>query len=161
MHSYDDDKSTHEERRRASRRQSFDLGRAPGHLVRRVHQLSTAVFMERTAKYGVTPVQFALLTMLAEAPGVDQAEVARRVAFDVATAGSAIGRLERKGWIARQTDTSDKRRKRLELTRAGRKLVREMVPAVHQARQDLLRPLSREERVNLIRLLTKLVEPRS
>ena len=43
---------------------SFDFRHAPGHLIRRAHQVSVAIFMEETADFEVTPVQFAILNAL-------------------------------------------------------------------------------------------------
>jgi DNA-binding MarR family transcriptional regulator len=37
-------------------------------------------------------------------PGEDQVTLAARVAFDAATSGSVIGRLEARGWIRRELD---------------------------------------------------------
>ena len=39
----------------------YDFRRAPGHLVRRAHQRSVAIFAEEMARFDVTPVQFAIL----------------------------------------------------------------------------------------------------
>ena len=68
----------------------FDFEHAPGHLVRRAHQLAVALFMEETAAFEVTPVQFAILNALIDIPGEDQVTLAARVAFDAATSGSVI-----------------------------------------------------------------------
>ena len=73
---------------------SFDFHNTPGHLVRRAHQRTVALFMEETAGFDVTPVQFAILHELLARPGEDQVTLASRVAFDAATSGSVIGRLE-------------------------------------------------------------------
>ena len=67
---------------------SYDFQHAPGHLIRRAHQLAVAVFMEETAGFDVTPVQFAILNALIDDPGEDQVTLAGRVAFDAATSGS-------------------------------------------------------------------------
>ena len=45
---------------------SFDFEHAPGHLIRRAHQLSVAIFMEETGGGDMTPVQFAILNALIE-----------------------------------------------------------------------------------------------
>jgi hypothetical protein len=92
---------------------SFDFHHTPGHLVRRAHQRAVALFMEETAGFDVTPVQFAILHELLARPGEDQVTLASRVAFDAATSGSVIGRLEKRGWIRREPDTRDRRRKLL------------------------------------------------
>src|SRR3954469_16563028 len=90
---------------------SFDFRHAPGHLIRRMHQVSVAIFMEETSGFDVTPVQFAILNALLEDPGEDQVTLARSVAFDAATFGSVIARLEGRGWVRREPDAADRRRK--------------------------------------------------
>lgn len=136
---------------------SFDFENAPGHLIRRAHQLSVAIFMEETAAYEVTPVQFAILNALIETPGEDQVTLAGRVAFDAATSGSVIGRLEARGWIRREVDPRDKRRKLLWVTPEGEQAVRRMTRLVGDVQARILAPLDAAERVQLIRLMAKLV----
>ena len=105
---------------------SFNFGEAPGHQIRRAHQLSIALFMEETAGFDVTPVQFAILNALMDDPGEDQITLAGRVAFDAATSGSVIGRLEAKGWVRREADPADRRRKLLWVTPEGQKVALQM-----------------------------------
>ena len=135
----------------------FDFEHAPGHLIRRAHQLAVALFMEETAAYDVTPVQFAILNALIDIPGEDQVPLAARVAFDAATSGSVIGRLEAKGWIRREVDPMDKRRKLLWVTAEGEQAVAQMKPGVAQVQQRLLAPLNTAERAALVDLLERLV----
>ena len=109
---------------------SFDLAAAPGHLIRRAHQISVAIFNEHLSAADVTPVQFAILNALHDTPGVDQITLAKRVAFDPATSGSVIGRLEAKGWVARQPHATDRRRKLLVVTPQGLQALASMQSAV-------------------------------
>ena len=60
---------------------SFDFENAPGHLIRRAHQRSVAIFMEETSDFDITPVQFAILNALMDQPGEDQVTLAGKVAF--------------------------------------------------------------------------------
>ena len=136
---------------------SFDFRHAPGHLIRRAHQHAVAVFMEETAGFGVTPVQFAILNALIEDPGEDQVTLAGKVAFDAATFGSVIARLEARGWVTREPDANDKRRKLLWVTAEGEKAALGMKRAVARAQARILGPLEREERDRLVALLDKLV----
>jgi DNA-binding MarR family transcriptional regulator len=136
---------------------SFDFRHAPGHLIRRAHQLAVAIFMEETAEYGVTPVQFAILNALIEDPGEDQVTLAGKVAFDAATFGSVIGRLETRGWVKRKPDANDRRRKLLWVTPEGEKAAVAMKRAVAKAQAKILGPLAAREREQLITLLDKLV----
>ena len=135
----------------------FEFEQAPGHLIRRAHQISVAVFAEEVGAHTVTPVQFAILNALLEQSGIDQITLAQRVAFDAATIGSVIGRLERRGWLRRQPDQADRRRKLLWLTAEGERAVLAMTPAVALVQQRILEPLAPEERHQLLALLAKLV----
>jgi DNA-binding MarR family transcriptional regulator len=136
---------------------SFDFRQAPGHLIRRAHQLAVAIFMEETADFGVTPVQFAILNALIEEPGEDQVTLAAQVAFDAATFGSVITRLEAKGWVRRKPDARDRRRKLLWVTAEGERAARAMKRAVAKVQTRILGPLETAEREQLLNLLNKLV----
>ncbi len=136
---------------------SFNFSEAPGHQIRRAHQLSVAIFMEETAAFDVTPVQFAILNALMDDPGEDQITLSGRVAFDAATSGSVIGRLESKGWVRREADPADKRRKLLWVTPAGEEVALQMKRAVGKVQSRLLGPLSKSERDQLAGLLGKLI----
>lgn len=136
---------------------SFDFAKAPAHLIRRLHQVSVSLFTEEAAQFGVTPVQFAILNALIDDPGQDQVSLAGRVAFDAATSGSVIGRLESKGWVLRQPDTQDRRRKRLWITPEGQAIAMEMKRAASRTQQRLVAPLSSAERTQLLALLSRLV----
>jgi DNA-binding MarR family transcriptional regulator len=136
---------------------SFDFRHAPGHLIRRAHQVAVAIFMEETGDYDVTPVQFAILNALLEDPGEDQVTLAGKVAFDAATFGSVIGRLEGRGWVRREPDAADRRRKLLWVTPQGAEIAQKMKRAVARVQQRILAPLEEGERQQLIALLDRLV----
>ena len=136
---------------------SFNFGVAPGHLIRRAQQLAVAIFMEETSGFDATPVQFAILNALIDDPGEDQVTLSSRVAFDPATFGSVIGRLVVKGWVKRQADPGDKRRKLLWITAEGEQVALRMKRAVSKAQQRIVEPLNPREREHLSALLGKLV----
>ncbi len=136
---------------------SFNFSEAPGHLIRRAQQLAVSIFMEETAGFDVTPVQFAILNALIDDPGEDQVTLSGRVAFDAATSGSVIGRLEAKGWVKREADPRDRRRKLLWTTREGEEVALQMKRAVSRAQQRIVSPLDAQERDQLAVLLGKLV----
>ena len=92
-----------------------------------------------------------------DTPGIDQITLSGRVAFDAATSGSVIGRLETKGWIKREPDKLDRRRKLLWLTPSGQEATLLMKTAVERVQDTLLKPLNQEEAQQLVGLLSKLV----
>ena len=135
----------------------FDFAQAPGHLIRRAQQIAVAEFARATADLDVTPVQFAFMSAMLDTPGVDQITLAKQVAFDAATSGSVIGRLEAKGWVRREADTQDRRRKLLFVTPEGAAALAGMNAAVAQAQRNMLAPLAAKDQDVFMRLLAQLV----
>ena len=135
----------------------FILSDAPGHLIRRAQQLAVAIFMEETAGFDTTPLQFAILNALMTEPGEDQITLSNRVAFDPATLGSVIARLEGKGWVRRQSNPGDKRCKLLWITPEGKDLLAQMTQTVIRAQHRIVDPLNGDERLQLQTLLQKMV----
>ena len=56
-----------------------DLWARPGFLIRRLHQLHIAVFLEECAEFDVTPVQYAVLSVLYDGEALDQVSVAAEI----------------------------------------------------------------------------------
>lgn len=138
--------------------QRFDFWQLPGHLIRRAHQRAVAIFMEEMAGFDVTPVQYAILLALLDRPGEDQVTLAAHVALDAATSGSVVGRLEARGWLRREPDQRDRRRKLLWITPDGERAALQMLDATPQVQERLVEPLSPEEQAQLMHLLAKLVQ---
>ena len=136
---------------------TFNYQQAPGYLIRRAHQVSVALFATGMADFDLTPVQFAMLNALMDEPGEDQITLASKVAFDAATSGAVIARLENKGLLRRDADPQDKRRKLLSLTPAGEQMVAAMKTAVAQVQTNIMAPLAEGEAQELNRLLAKLI----
>ena len=137
---------------------SIDLAATPGHLIRRAHQIAVAIFAEHLSAIDITPVQFAILNALVDSPGIDQVSLARRVAFDAATSGSVIGRLEAKSWVVREADPVDRRRKLLRVTPEGAQAVASIQSTVALVQERILSPLSTQEQEQFVRLLSRLVQ---
>ena len=132
----------------------------PGHLIRRLHQLSTATFSEKIKITGLdlTSVQFATLHTLRTMPGVDQATVAQVIAFDRATIGGVVDRLEKKGWIRREVNKDDRRARQLWLTAQGNATIDLAIPLVEELQADILFGLADDERQRFITMTLRILE---
>ena len=137
---------------------SIDLQATPGHLIRRAQQIAVSIFAEQLSSADITPVQFAILNALLGSPGIDQVSLAKRVAFDPATSGSVIGRLEAKGWVVRQADPKDRRRKLLVVTPAGVQALGLVQADVAGIQEKILSPLTPQEQSQFVHLLSRLVQ---
>ena len=129
----------------------------PGHLVRRMHQASQAIFAAEMTEAGfdLTSVQFAALAMIGANPGIDQARLAKAIAFDRPTTGGVIDRLEAKGFVRRETTKADRRMRQLYLEPAGKAILDSATPAVRRVQDSLLEKLDETERASFLRLLSK------
>src|SRR5262245_32344616 len=105
----------------------------PGHLIRRLQQIAVAIFMEETAGFDVTPVQYAALIAVRDHPDVDVTRLSALIAFDRSTLGNVVARLQAKGWIERRPTSTDKRIKLLRITSGGQQLLSALEPAVGRA----------------------------
>lgn len=129
----------------------------PGHLIRRMHQIHNSVFQRRVreAGYDLTSVQFAALTAVAAHPGRDQASIAGLIAYDKATIGGVLDRLEQKGLIKRSVSPRDKRARVLTLTGQGQAALSDLRPVIDRIQIEILPGLTAEERRAFIQLSGK------
>jgi DNA-binding MarR family transcriptional regulator len=125
-----------------------------GHLIRRLHQKSTQLFQQRMdqAGYDITPVQFAAMQALKANPGIEQAQVAALIAYDRATIGGVIDRLEQKGYISRVVSKKDRRAREVSLTAEGEQLLDQVFPLVLAMQDDILDELTGAEREQFLKL---------
>ena len=130
-----------------------------GHLIRRLHQQSTLVFVQRTqaAGFDLTPVQFVALDAIHAHPATDQARVAELIAYDRATIGGVIDRMEQKGWIHRVVSERDRRARELSLTAEGRRVRSALLPIVRDLQDEILQALSDADRARFLKLARQAV----
>jgi MarR family transcriptional regulator, lower aerobic nicotinate degradation pathway regulator len=129
----------------------------PGHLIRRLQQISFALFVDQAKEFEITPVQYAAMVAINNHPGIDQTALCNIVALDRSTVGDVVGRLENKRLIKRLNGLVDRRTKSLYITPAGRKLIKDIEPAVQSTQRLILAPLKASERGIFLRMLKELV----
>ena len=135
-----------------------DLYDKPGHLIRRCHQISLGLFLERCSAFDLTPVQYALLKAAEAEPGADQITLAGMAALDRSNAARLAAALEARGLLLRAPDPVDRRARRLSLTAEGQALLRRAETTVQRMQDELLAPLTAEERRVFVRALRKVAE---
>ncbi|NQU71531.1 MAG: MarR family transcriptional regulator [Rhodospirillales bacterium] len=134
------------------------LSDRPGHLIRRLHQIHVAMFLEECAAYSLTPVQYAVMTVLAHRPGMDQISIASEAAIDRTNVADVLSRLEERGIVSRQISPTDRRMKLAVLTDEGARITRDMEVAMQRAQDRFLSPLPADRRGEFMKLLADLVE---
>ena len=135
----------------------IDLESLPGHHIRRLQQIAVAIFLQETEPHGVTPVQYAALQTVGNAPGIDQRTLARSIGLDTSTIAGVIDRLESRGLLLRNASPEDRRVRLLTLTDAGRAVLDAVIPSMQRAQVRMLAPLPKAERPEFMRMLRMLV----
>lgn len=134
-----------------------DLSARPGYLIRRLHQIHVGMFLEECAEHNLTPLQYAVLTVLRGDQALDQVTIANQIGVDRNTAADVIRRLEKNGLLERPASEQDKRAKLARITPAGHEVVRKMQPQMIKAQKRLVKPLTDEEYRVLMNLMDKIV----
>jgi MarR family transcriptional regulator, lower aerobic nicotinate degradation pathway regulator len=130
-----------------------DMYRRPGFLLKRCHQVSMAIFLDECREVSLTQSQYGCLRALEVYPGVDQIALGRLVGLDRSTAGMVIKTLSERRLIERVVNRRDKRRMRLKLSAAGKRLLIEIAPAAARAQARVLRGLPQESRTAFLDML--------
>ena len=136
---------------------AMNIDDQPGYYIRRLHQISVAIFLQQTEVFGVTPVQFAVLQTVGSQPSIDQRTLARTVGLDTSTIAGVIDRLESRGLLVRSASPEDRRVRQLTLTDAAFQLLADIGPSMLRAQKLILDPLPEAEQAEFIRMLRQLV----
>lgn len=117
---------------------------------------TTAIFMRAVGEpLGLRPVEYTILALLHEDPGLTPARLARALAVTAPNITAWLSRLEERGLLARSTSPTDRRVQVLGLTAAGQRAAREGTRRLVDAEASALAGLSRGEFMLLNELLRK------
>jgi DNA-binding MarR family transcriptional regulator len=129
----------------------------PSWLTSQVALRGDRLVSDALAGAGVRKHHFTVLTALAEAGAVSQADLGRRLWLDRSDLHAVLNDLERAGWVARVRDEADRRRNLVRLTPDGEEELARWDAHVEAAQDALLAPLSPDERRELATLLERVV----
>ena len=135
-----------------------ELYQRPGFLLRRAHQISVALFLEETAALGLTTTQYGTMVVLRARGSLDQVGIATLVGIDRSTTALVVGKLEEAGYIERRNDATDKRRKTITLSAAGRAMLDRVAIPAQQARVRALDAFSAKDAAKFLSLLERFVD---
>ena len=104
--------------------------------LRRAARAVTQLYDDELRPTGLSTAQFTLLMVLAPGGPVTQGSLGRLLAIDSTTLSRTLRPLEASGWIGFEPG-EDRRERRIELTRAGRRMLVSAAPAWHRAQGRL------------------------
>lgn len=101
---------------------------------------------------------YRLLATLEEFGPASQATLGRRSGIHLSDMVATINELADRQLVERAPDPADRRRNIISLTAAGRRQLRKLEKQLAERQNELLAPLSAEERQRLTELLSKLLD---
>lgn len=134
------------------------LAKHTGFLISRLGLVAQKRFAELLEQLGLNPRMWGVLNVLdAEGP-ITQHALGKLVGIDPSSMVSTIDELEAKGLVERRPHPTDRRAHALYMTELGRKTLAQGRKQARTAQEELLAPLSAEEREQLHSMLLRLAQ---
>ena len=127
-----------------------------GFLIHDVSRMRRSAYDQFMKPLGITRAQWWVLAHLSRHDGMMQTQLADVLEVGKASLGDVIEGLETAGWVERRPDPSDKRAKRVYLTRPAQSLIKRMATMEQEFNSKILADLSEIERGDLGRSLVKI-----
>lgn len=107
---------------------------------------------------GARGYHYRLLATLEQYGPASQAALGRRSGIHVSDMVATVNELAENGLVERAPDPADRRRNTVTLTAAGKRQLRRLEKQLAERQDELLAPLTPEERFRLAKLLAKLLD---
>lgn len=121
-----------------------------GHLLNRLALLTREQTYSALQPFGLAPRSLGMLLCLADAPGVSQRTLGRRLGLDRTTIGQLAEDLESDGWIVREIDPGDRRNFQLHLTEPGNERLPEVAATARAVQTEILSALADQRAQQLL-----------
>lgn len=126
-----------------------------GFLIHDVSRMRRSAYDQFMKPLGITRAQWWVLAHLSRHDGMMQTQLADVLEVGKASLGDVIESLEGGGWVQRRPDPSDKRAKRVYLTKPAQALIKRMTVMEHDFNSQILTDLTPAEIAELTRSLIK------
>lgn len=123
----------------------YDFEDSMGYWVFSVAHLMTRAMNDELGKLGITYRQWEVLCWLSYMGEITQSELADHMRIEAPTLVGVIDRMERDGWIVRETDPTDRRKKIIRATEKVEPMWEQMVDCAKDVRAKALRDVAPEE----------------
>ena len=109
----------------------------------------------------ITPGQIGLLIKIKNNAGISQTALAKANGIERSTLGEIIDRFEKRNLVDRRKHATDRRAYALHLSNEGEEFLDKVVPELLLLESEFTRAWSEDEKRTLMKLLSKLAEPKS
>lgn len=127
-----------------------------GFHLRLAQEASFRAFAQRSGCPGIKPSRFAIMTLIAENPGLSQTALGRAAGRDKSTLTTSLDDLTRRGLVRRDREPSDRRSYRLRLTPKGEEVLADLMERAREHDRLLDSIVGPDRKPELIRLLARI-----
>ena len=127
-----------------------------GYNARRATLVIIDQFLRHMAVYGLRPVDFSVLSLIAHNPGITSRQLCTTLNIQPPNLVGMINQLQKRDLITRRPHPHDGRAMGLHLTAEGRKMTRQAEVTAAELEEAATARLSAAERKTLIQLLRKI-----
>lgn len=127
-----------------------------GYNARRATLVIIDAFLRHMAVYGLRPVDFSVLSLIAHNPGITSRQLCASLAIQPPNLVGMINQLQKRELITRRPHPRDGRAMGLHLTPEGRGMMKQAEVTASELEQQATARLSASERATLMRLLKKI-----
>ena len=124
-------------------------------LIHDVSRMRRSAYDHYMKPLGITRAQWWVLAHLSRHDGMMQTQLADVLEVGKASLGDVIESLESGGWVSRRPDPTDKRAKRVYLSKSSQGLIKRMTQLEVEFNEKVLADLPPEEQATLFKLLIK------
>jgi len=125
-------------------------------LLTRAQQTVLSYFKAKLDEFGVTPVQYGILSCLWGKNGQTATEIAQKLCLDGSTITGILDRMENKGLLKRESDPNDRRAIRIVISDKGQQLQKPIGEVIEISNKQILDILLEEEQELFIESLKKI-----
>ncbi len=124
-------------------------------LIHDVSRMRRSAYDHYMKPLGITRAQWWVLAHLSRHDGMMQTQLADVLEVGKASLGDVIESLESGGWVSRRPDPTDKRAKRVYLSKSSQGLIKRMTQLEVEFNEKVLADLPPDEQATLFKLLLK------
>jgi DNA-binding MarR family transcriptional regulator len=128
----------------------------PAFLLAQIGAYCATRFASRLEALALTPAHAGVLRIIAASEGINQRDLAERLAILPARLVGLIDSLEERGLVERRVQRQDRRNHALHLTPAGFAMLAQLGRVARDHQADVLKGLGDDERAQLAALLRRL-----
>jgi DNA-binding MarR family transcriptional regulator len=128
-----------------------------GFLIRRLHQIHVALFVQEAKNLDITTIQFTALSILHQRGEIDQSELAVQVGMDRTNVSDVVRRLLERGYVTVRVNPAHARRRLIGLTVEGITFLKTADRCALRAQERTIAALAEPDRKAFAALLRHLV----